>query len=247
MIVIKALFFVLATVVNKALLPLFTTKGLSSTQQYAKAKTITTNIQTNLVTFGVMVPTTASLLTDIGAGQTLESEISSLRLQVLLKEQQRDENLKAITNTLIYQYCPSIKKTANGVKSIIDMSGLSVKGFGPPKTLVRFNNTFPEPYKIDQNIGLRIIQNLMPSDVLGRGKPYGAKSILCYRQIGGAAPATNNHPLAVALVPFSKMKLTDTSFTSADIGKTVYYIYCWVDKDGKLGPESAVYPYIVTA
>jgi hypothetical protein len=69
MMIFKALFFVLATVVNKALLPLFTTKGLNSTQIYTKATTVTTNIQTNSATFGVMSPTTASLLIRIVAGQ----------------------------------------------------------------------------------------------------------------------------------------------------------------------------------
>ena len=46
---------------------------------------------------------------------------------------------------------------------------------------------------------------------------------------------------------FSKMKLTDTNFITANIGQIVYYIFCWVDKDGNLGPESAVYFYTVTA
>ncbi len=247
MILIKALFIVMATVINKTLIPLFTTRGLSATQQYAKAKTVTNNLVTNVGVFGVMSPTTATMLTDIGTGQTLIADIASLRMQIHTKEQLLEENLKLVNNNMVYQYCPSVKKTANGVKSVIDLSGLICKGFGPPKTMVRFNNTFPEPYKVDQNIGLRIIQSLIPSDVLSRAKPYGAKSIMCYRQVGGAAPATNNHPLAVALVPFSKLKLTDTNFIAADIGKTVYYIYCWVDKDGKLGPESSVYPYVITA
>ena len=233
--------------VNKALLPLFTTRGLSASQQYAKAKTVTNNLVTNVGVFGVMAPTTTQMLLDIAAGQTYISDIAALRLQILAKEQLLEENLKMVNNNMTYQYCPSVKKTANGVKSVVDLSGLTCKGFGPAKTMVRFNNTFPEPYKVDQNIGLRIIQSLIPSDVLSRAKPWGAKSIMCYRQIGGAAPATNNHPLAVAMVPFSKLKLTDTNFIAADIGKIVYYIYCWVDKDGNLGPESAVYPYVITA
>ncbi|MEI6817556.1 MAG: hypothetical protein WCL14_13175 [Bacteroidota bacterium] len=247
MITIKALFLVLATVVNKALLPLFTTRGLSAAQQYAKAKTVTNNLVTNVSVFGVMSPTTTTMLSDIATGQLYISDIASLRLQILAKEQLLKENLKMVNNNMTYQYCPAVKKTANGVKSVVDLSGLICKGFGPAKTMVRFNNSFPEPIKADQNIGLRVIQSLIPSDVLSKGKPYGAKSIMCYRQVGGAAPLTNNHPLATRMVPFSKMKMIDTNFTSADIGKTVYYIFCWVDKDGNLGPESAVYDYTITA
>ena len=56
----------------------------------------------------------------------------------------------------------------------------------------------------------------------------------------------NNHPLAVALPPFSKMKLEDTNFVTANIGQTVYYIFCWCDKAGNLGQESAIYFYTVT-
>jgi hypothetical protein len=81
---------------------------------------------------------------------------------------------------------------------------------------------------------------------LSKGKPYGAKSIICYRQVGGVAPMRNNHPLAVALPPFSKMKLEDTNFVTANIGQTVYYIFCWCDKAGNLGQESAIYFYTVT-
>ena len=243
MIILKAVFIALAMVVNKALLPLFTVRGLSSTQQFAKAKTVTTNLQSNLPTFGIMDPPTATMLTEIAAGQAMEIEISDLRLQIITLEGQRDEKLKKIVSDITYNYCSTVKKKANGVKSIVDLSGMICKGFGTPKTMVRFNNTFPEPFKIDQNIGLRIIQSLMPSDVLSKGKVYGAKSIMCYRQVGGVAPSTNNHPLATSMVPFSQLKLTDTNFVAGDIGKTVYYIFCWVDKDGKLGPESAVYDY----
>src|ERR1035437_6179590 len=241
MLIIKSVFIAMAMVVNKALLPLFTTKGLNSGQVYTKATTVTNKIQTNVVTFGVMDPTTADMLLNIEAGQALNTEIESLRLQIITKEQQRDENLVQVVSDMTYKYCPSVKGTANGVKSIIDLSGLICKGFGVPKTLDRFNNIYPEPFKIDQNIGLRIILNLMASDALSKGKVYGAKSIMCYRQVGGIPPAKNNHPLATSLVPFSKMKLIDTNFAAADIGKTVYYIFCWVDKDGKLGNESNVF------
>jgi hypothetical protein len=247
MLIIKSVFIAMAMVVNKALLPLFTTKGLNSGQIYTKATTVTNAIETNSVTFGVMSPTTADMLINIVAGQTLNTEIEALRLQILTKEQQRDENLAQVVSDMTYKYCPSVKTTANGVKSIVDLSGLICKGFGVPKTLDRFNNTFPEPFKIDQNIGLRIILNLMASDALSKGKVYGAKSIMCYRQVGGIPPQKNNHPLAKSLVPFSKMKLTGTDFDTTMVGQTVYYIFCWVDKDGNLGNESSVYAYVITA
>ena len=86
---------------------------------------------------------------------------------------------------------------------------------------------------------------LIASDALSEGKVYGAKSIGCYRQVGGTAPVPNSHPLAAKLDPFSKMKLVDIDFTTGDINKTVYYIFYWIDKDGNKGPESAVFDYTV--
>ena len=71
MITLKAILVVLATVVNKALIPLFKVKGLTISQIYTKATTVTNAIETNVLTFGVMDPTTTEMLDDIVAGQLL--------------------------------------------------------------------------------------------------------------------------------------------------------------------------------
>jgi hypothetical protein len=247
MITLKAILVVLATVVNKALIPLFKVKGLTISQIYTKATTVTNAIETNVLTFGVMDPTTAEMLDDIVAGQLLVTQIQDKEVELKTMREELTENLDKVKSNMIYNYCTSVKNSAGGVKSIVQLTGLELKGMGPAKTLIRFNNTYPEPYKVNQSIGLRIILDLMASDALSKGKPYGAKSIICYRQVGGIAPLRNNHPLAVAMPPFGKMKLTDTNFITANIGQIVYYIFCWVDKDGNIGPESAVYFYTVTA
>jgi|ERR1035438_6036823 hypothetical protein len=106
----------------------------------------------------------------------MESQIEILRGQIVTLEGQRDENLKGIVNDITYEYCPSVKKTANGVKSIIDMTGMVCKGFGPAKTMVRFNNSFPEPYKVDQSIGMRIVQTPYPSDICQKASLMAQKA-----------------------------------------------------------------------
>jgi hypothetical protein len=235
-----------AKVLVKEIVVLFPTRGLNSAAIRLKANNLSTNLDAQVATFGIMSPTTASVRLLVTKGQGIAAQRATAEKLVKSLVLQENANAKVITTTIRDNWMTPIKTGAAGDTSLIVGVGAAVKGQGTPPDTKRFANTWPEPIVVNQNIALKLTQELIGSDVLSKGKPYGAVSIGYYSQVGGVAPARNNHPLAVMGTPFSKMKFTDT-FIAAQAGLIAYYIFFWVDKDGNKGPESPVFFYTVTA
>jgi len=240
----KFSFMVLLAVI-KQLIVLFKTKGLTDQQIRTKANSIAAAILLHIADFPSVLPLPAAMQAKVTAGNALDLQIDNARIALKNLEDQKAANLKDIVDTMNIQWTKQVQTDAAGDLVKITESGMDVKGMGPLPNKARFGATYPEVFKVNQNISLKIVLNLMASDVLSKGKVYGAKAIICLKQVGGVAPAPNNHPTMVKLNPFSKMSFTDTDFTSGDIGKIAYYIFYWVDKDGKAGPESVVFFYTV--
>ena len=241
-----AMYFILASVVVKNLTVLFKVRGLNFTAKRLKANSMATNLDAQTGTFGVMSPTTTIVKGYVTAGNLIASQRADAILLVASLTKQEKENAALIVKTIRDNWLGTIKTKAAGSIPLINGVGADVKGLGTMPDKTRFARTWPEPIVIDQNVPMRLELELIGNDVLSKGKPYGAVSIGCYRQIGGAAPLRNNHPLAEMIPGFSKMNFKDTFITGQE-GKVAYYIFFWLDKDGKKGPESPVFPYTITS
>ena len=240
------MYFVLATVVVKNLTVLFKVGGLTYMAKRLKGNTMATNLDNQVALFGVMSPTTTIVKGYVTAGNLLASQRSDAQLLVKSLAKQEKENAALIVKTIRDNWLGTIKTKANGSIPLINGVGADVKGQGTPPDKTRFGKTWPEPIAVDQNVPMALELELIGNDVLSKGKPYGAVSIGCYRQVGGIAPLRNNHPLAVMIPGFSKMNFKDT-YVAGEEDKTAYYIFFWLDKDGNKGPESPVFPYTITS
>src|ERR1017187_10105403 len=202
--------FVMATVLTRNITVLFITKWLNAAAIRLKASNMAIALDAQVLTFGVMNPTTLVVKGMVTAGQNIAAQRVAAELLVKNLVLAEKANAKLITTTIRDNWMTPIKTGAAGDVSKIVGVGASVKGQGPAPDKTRFANTWPEPISVNQNIPMKLALELIGNDVLSKGKPYGAVSIGCYRQIGGIAPLRNNHPLAVLINPFSKMKFNDT-------------------------------------
>ena len=238
--------FLMAKVLVKEIIVLFPTKGLNSAAIRLKAKNLADNLDAQELTFGVMSPTTTVVKGMVTAGDSIVAQKQAAQLLVKSLVLAERANAKLIKTTINDNWLNTIKIGAAGDTAKIVGVGAAVKGQGTAPDKTKFGKTWPEVIGVNQNIPLKIALDLIINDVTMKGKPYGAVSIGCYRQVGGVAPLRNNHPLAVAVNPFSKMKFKD-SFTSDQADLKVYYIFFWIDGDGNPGPESPVFPYTITS
>ena len=224
---------------------LFKAKGYNLQQIRTKAGSVAAAIEANIGDYPTVLPLPAVVTTMVGAGNTISAEIATARIALLALEAAEAKNAQDIVNIMNLNWNGQVQTDAAGVLDKITQSGLDVKGMGPLPNKTRFGASYPDVLKVNQNVSLTIELSLICSDMLSKGKPYGATGIVCLKQIGGVPPMQNNHPLIVKFDPFSKMKFIDTAFTATQINTIVYYIFYWVKKDGTKGPESVVFFYTI--
>ena len=224
---------------------LFKAKNYNLQQIRTKAGSVAAAILTNIGDYPTVLPLPPVVTTLVSEGNIISGKITDARIALKALEDQEAQNSLSITNIMNLNWNGQVQTDAAGVLDKITQSGLDVKGMGPLPNKARFAASYPDVYKVNQNVSLTIELGLIASDLLSRGKPYGATGIVCLKQIGGVPPMPNNHPLMVKFDPFSKMKFIDTAFTALQINLIVYYIFYWVKKDGTKGPESVVFFYTI--
>jgi hypothetical protein len=242
----SAIIILFAKVLVKTITVLFKTTKLNAAAKRLKAKTLADNLDTQVLTFGVMSPTTIVVRGMVTAGINIATARANAEILVKALTKQENDNAKLIVQTIRDNGMNPIKIGAAGSVALVTGVGADVKGEGPAPDKTRFAATWPEPISVNQNTPMKLTLDLIGNDVLSKGKPYGAVSIGCFRQIGGVAPLRNNHPLAVSINPFSKMKFTDTYVVGQE-KLIAYYTFFWIDVDGNPGPESPIFPYTITS
>jgi hypothetical protein len=89
--------------------------------------------------------------------------------------------------------------------------------------------------------GLRIVDELTPSS---RSKPFGTAGCEIYVKRGTTPPASIND---CAFVGLQTRNQATVNHSSADNGKTAYYLGRWINKKGQPGPVSLVVSATIAA
>ncbi len=243
---ISGIFLSIKVTVKKVTV-LFVTRGWSNAGIRRKADLVADKVQGEVGILSAMEPTVAEVKQMVLDGEQLARDrvaAQSLVNSLVIKER---KNTQLIKDSINDGWLKKIQRIANGNIDFITSLALDIKGMGTPPNKKRFGSTWPDVLSADQNTVMRLELGIIASDVLSRGKVYGAASIGCLRQIGGTVPPMrNDHPSMELTTSFSKMKFKD-KFKAEDVGKIAYYIFFWVDTDGNRGPESPVFPYTITS
>lgn len=191
-----------------------------------------TKIAASPTTYGLQTSDATAITTAVtnwhNAYVTATSPSTRTKSTVITKNQ-----MKAIVLTLVRSYAATIR--ANLAVSDSNKADLGLHVHDTQPTPIPPPATYPVLSVVGMGAGLQDLRACDQNTPDKRGKPVGASGLLVYRAVG-TAPATD--PAQAVFLAFVSRSDFQSTFTSADAGKTATYFGRWTNGKGEVGPWS---------